>query len=85
MPQATISAVLAARGERPVVAAEAGGILAPPVLIESTHFHLVEGLSGDIGLRQLLRDNPDLVTNVPVAAHPPDVDSPGDLRSVDRP
>ena len=85
MPPATISAVLAARGARPVVAAEAGGVLAPPVLVEATHFHLVDGLIGDIGLRQLLRDNPDLVTSIPVGTHPSDVDSPADLGTIDRP
>lgn len=85
LPQTTITAVLGARGERPVVAAEAGGVLAPPVLVEATHFHLFEGLSGDIGLRQLLRDNPELVTSVPVGAHPADVDRPADLGSVDPP
>jgi CTP:molybdopterin cytidylyltransferase MocA len=85
VPQATISAVLAARGERPIVAAETAGVLAPPVLLERTHFRLVEGLSGDIGLRQLLREHPELVTSVPVRAHPPDVDSPADLRSIDPP
>jgi molybdenum cofactor cytidylyltransferase len=85
VPAETISAVLAARGERPLVVAESEGVLAPPVLVEATHFHLVEGLSGDIGLRQLLRDHPDLVTSVPVRAHPPDVDRPADLRTIDRP
>ena len=85
LPPETIAAVLAARGERPLVAAESGGVLAPPVLLERSHFHLVEGLSGDIGLRELVREHPDLVTNVPVAAHSPDVDSPDDLGGIDRP
>lgn len=85
VPDATIAAVLAARGERPLVAAEAGGVLAPPVLLERTHFAVVEGLSGDIGLRQLLREHPALVTSVPVGSHPPDVDRPADLPSVERP
>jgi molybdenum cofactor cytidylyltransferase len=75
----TIGAVLAARGERPLVASRAGGILAPPVLIERDHFHLVEGLSGDTGLRELLRDRPDLVTTIDVAAHSRDVDRPVDV------
>ena len=81
----TIGAVLRARGERPIVAAFAGGVLAPPVLIERTHFHLVGGLSGDFGLRELLRENPELVTEVPVRAHAPDVDRPADLGPIDRP
>lgn len=79
LPASTIGAVLAARGQRPLVAARAGGILAPPVLIERDHFHLVDGLSGDTGLRELLRDRPELVTSVDLAAHSPDVDRPVDV------
>lgn len=75
----TIAAVLAARGQRPLVAAEADGVLAPPILVERSHFRLVDALTGDIGLREVLRANPDLVRSVAVAAHPPDVDTPGDL------
>jgi molybdenum cofactor cytidylyltransferase len=85
MSAATIAAVLGARGERPIVAALADGVLAPPVLVERTHFHLVDGLTGDSGLRQLLRENPELVTRVPVRAHAPDIDSPADLGPLDRP
>jgi len=79
MPAASIEAVLAARGRRPLVASESDGILAPPVLIERSHFSLVDGLTGDVGLRQLLRRHPDLVAHVAVAAHPPDLDTPDDL------
>jgi len=77
--QTTIAAILAARGDRPVVATESEGVLAPPILIEGSHFHLVAGLTGDIGLRDLLRADPDLVRSVAVAAHPPDLDTPEDL------
>lgn len=76
---ATISGLLAARGDRPVVASQADGILAPPVLIEASHFRLADGLSGDIGLRQMLIDHPELVRAVEVAGHPPDIDTPEDL------
>jgi molybdenum cofactor cytidylyltransferase len=79
MPTSTISAVVAARGNRPLVAALAEGVLAPPVLIERTHFGLADGLSGDVGLRDLLRGNPDFVTSVPVSSHAPDLDTPDDL------
>jgi molybdenum cofactor cytidylyltransferase len=79
MPASTISAVVAARGKRPLVAALAEGVLAPPVLIERTHFGLADGLSGDVGLRDLLRRDPDLVTAVPVPRHAPDLDTPDDL------
>lgn len=82
---ATIEALLAARGERPVVAAESGGILAPPVLLERSHFTLAQRPSGDIGLREILRTNPDLVRGVPVVSHPIDVDTPDDLASLLRP
>ncbi|MGZ8562439.1 MAG: nucleotidyltransferase family protein [Candidatus Limnocylindria bacterium] len=79
VPQSTIAAVLAARGVRPVVVAESGGILAPPVLVERSHFHLVEQLSGDIGLRGWLASNPHVLQAVPVGNHAPDIDTPDDL------
>jgi molybdenum cofactor cytidylyltransferase len=81
----TIAGILAARDERPVVAAEAGGVMAPPVLVERSHFQLVGGLSGDIGLRGWLAANPDLVQGVMVSNHPPDVDTPDDLGQVAAP
>jgi molybdenum cofactor cytidylyltransferase len=79
VPAGTLAAIVGARGDRPLVAAMAGDVMAPPVLIERAHFHLVDGLTGDIGMRELLRSNPDLVTVVPVALHPPDVDTPADV------
>jgi len=79
VPPEAISRLLAARGDRPIVASQSGGILAPPVLVEASHFHLAEGLSGDIGLRQLLLDHPELVRAVEVGGHPPDIDTPEDL------
>jgi molybdenum cofactor cytidylyltransferase len=85
IPPATIAAVLNARGDRPLVAASANGVLAPPVLVERTHFHLVDELTGDVGLRDVLRDNPDLVTSVPVTAHPVDLDTPADLGGISGP
>jgi len=74
-----IAAILAERGPRPIVAAIADGVGAPPVLIERSHFHLADELGGDIGLRQLIRSHADLVRHVPVASHPLDVDTPDDL------
>jgi CTP:molybdopterin cytidylyltransferase MocA len=85
MQAATMTAVVGARGSRPIVAASAEGVLAPPVLIERSHFHLAFGLSGDVGLRELLRENPDLVTTVTVPAHAVDVDTPEDLGRVGDP
>jgi CTP:molybdopterin cytidylyltransferase MocA len=64
---------------RDVVATRVGGVLAPPVLLESGAFEIVAGLTGDIGLRDWLRSNAEHVTPVEVEAHPPDVDTPGDL------
>jgi CTP:molybdopterin cytidylyltransferase MocA len=79
MPVETIAAVLGARGDRPIVAASAGGVLAPPVLLERTHFHLADGLTRDVGLREVLRLNPALVTAARVAGHAADIDLPDDL------
>jgi CTP:molybdopterin cytidylyltransferase MocA len=85
LTQTTISALLAARGDRPIVASRAAGVLAPPLLLEASHFHLASGLSGDIGLRQLLLDHPELVRAVEVGGHPPDIDTPDDLRTTGGP
>ncbi|MGH2463596.1 MAG: nucleotidyltransferase family protein [Candidatus Limnocylindria bacterium] len=75
----SIAAVLAARGTRPILAAEAGGRLAPPVLIEPEAFFVVSTLSGDVGLREVFGVNPELVRAVPVATHAPDVDTAEEL------
>jgi molybdenum cofactor cytidylyltransferase len=75
----SIGAVLGARGARPILAAEAGGRLAPPALIEPEAFTVVATLTGDIGLREVFRQNPGLVHAVPVAAHAVDVDTPDEL------
>jgi molybdenum cofactor cytidylyltransferase len=85
LPQGTIDALLAARGERPVVASVADGILAPPILVERSHFDLINRVSGDVGLRQILLADPDLVFGVPFANHPPDLDTPGDLGRITGP
>ena len=79
VPAETIAALIVARGQRPIVAAEAGGLLAPPILIERSHFSLAGEVTGDRGLRDLLRTDPDLVQAVSVEAHPIDVDAPADL------
>lgn len=75
----SIAAVLAARGTRPILAAQSGGRLAPPVLLEPGAFPVVATLAGDIGLREVFHRNPDLVHAVPVPMHAPDVDTPDDL------
>jgi molybdenum cofactor cytidylyltransferase len=79
VPPGVIRALLEARGPRPLVATEAGGVLAPPVLVELTHVNLVHALRGDVGLRHLLRQHADAVTTVSVPGHTPDIDTPADL------
>lgn len=76
---AAIAALLAARGTRPLVAASAEGHYGPPVLIEPEAVPVVMALSGDIGLREVLAANPDMVEAVPVPGHAPDVDTEADL------
>jgi molybdenum cofactor cytidylyltransferase len=85
LPPSVIRALVAARGDRPVIATEAGGLLAPPILLEREVFGLAEAAVGDVGLRQILREHPDLVRAVPIERHAPDVDTPGDLAGLDRP
>lgn len=76
---ATIEAVVAARGQRPIVAAFAEGHPAPPVLLERSAFPLVDGLAGDVGLRELMAAHPELLQTVELGAHAPDVDRQADL------
>jgi len=80
VPHAAITALLAARGERPIVATIADGQLTPPILIERSHFHLVEQPSGDIGLREVLNAHPDWVRTAQLQQPIADVDTPDDLR-----
>ena len=72
------------RGATPVVATRSSGILGPPVLLEPEAFGWVDGLSGDAGLRQLLREDPSLVTAVDHEPLP-DVDTPDDLAAITEP
>jgi len=80
---ASITTLLAARGSRPILAAEAGGRLAPPVLIEQGAFPVVATLAGDIGLREVFQAHPELVHGVEVPAHAPDVDTRADLERLE--
>lgn len=82
LPAERIRAVVAARGARPLVAAHAGGRSAPPVLVERSHFAIVDDVGGDEGLRAVLAAHPEWVTAVRVDAHPADVDTPGDLAAL---
>lgn len=77
-----ISRLLDARGGGPIVASTAGGVSAPPVLIERAVFGLAAGAEGDEGLRRILAAHPELVTRVDLDAMPPDVDTPSDLAAL---
>jgi molybdenum cofactor cytidylyltransferase len=79
LPVASVRAIVAARGTHPVVAGSANGLLQPPVLIERSAFGVVQELSGDIGLREIVRGRPELVRSVSLEVVPPDVDTPADL------
>ncbi len=81
--RAVIAEVLEARGTRPIVAARAAGLLAPPVLLERSAFGLAAVVTGDQGLRDLIRGNRHLVTPVEVGEHAADVDTPADLERME--
>jgi molybdenum cofactor cytidylyltransferase len=78
----TLRSLIAARGERPLVATRAAGRLAAPVLVERSHFSVVDEPAGDIGLRELLNAHPEWVLAVEIAQHVPDVDTPADLEAL---
>lgn len=80
-----LSRLLDARGDRPIVASTAGGVSAPPLLIERAAFELVAGAVGDEGLRSILAAHPRLVTQIVLDALPPDVDTPSDLAALGEP
>ena len=82
VPLATIQAVLAGRGRRPVTVARAEGHDGPPVLLERSHFGLVTEARGDVGLRAVLAARPGLVCAVEVTSHAPDIDTPDDLAAL---
>lgn len=79
VPQRALEAVIEARGERPLVASSAAGVLSPPLLVERSHFGIVEQPDGDVGLREVLNAHPDWVLAVEVDGPLPDVDTPDDL------
>ena len=79
MPASSIAAILARRGERPIIAARSEGHLTPPVLLERGYFQIVQEASGDQGLRELLLIHGDFVASVDVPSVA-DVDTPADLR-----
>jgi CTP:molybdopterin cytidylyltransferase MocA len=78
IPPEHLRALVAARGQQPYAATDVNGLLQPPVLVERSHFPAVNRVSGDIGLRDILRDSAQ-VAAVPLPVPPLDVDTPDDL------
>jgi len=83
LPASSISAILARRGERPIVAGRSRGHATPPVLIKRSHFGIVGEATGDSGLRDLLIARPEWVTAVELPSTD-DVDTPEQLRALER-
>ena len=79
---AHLARLLGARGSTLIVATEANGVPAPPVLLEPEAFALAESARGDRGLRDFLRAHPQDVATVPLFRHPSDVDLPADLDAI---
>lgn len=74
--------VAAAMAERPVVATRAGDRVGPPVLVHRAAFALLDGLTGDEGLRPLFRAGATSVAVVDRDTPIVDVDTPQDLDTV---
>lgn len=80
---AHLERLVRARGSsKAIIATAAGGLLAPPVLLEPVAFAIADHLSGDRGLRTILRAQGADVATVEVIRHPPDVDEPSDLEAL---
>jgi CTP:molybdopterin cytidylyltransferase MocA len=77
--EAHLRAILAARGQRPIIATLSQGLAMPPLLLERAAFALADSLSGDVGLRGLLREQGDRVTGIALAQPARDVDVPDDI------
>lgn len=64
------------RGSRPILVAEAGGIRGSPALFHRSVFPLVQQVTGDVGARDVVRQNPHLVEVITF-------EDPGMMRDVD--
>jgi molybdenum cofactor cytidylyltransferase len=83
LPASSISAILAGRGDRPLIAGRSEGHMTPPVLVERSHFWVVEKATGDSGLRDLLSAHHELVAPIDLPSTE-DVDTPEQLQALDR-
>jgi molybdenum cofactor cytidylyltransferase len=83
LPRSAIAALLASRGDRPIVAGWAKGHPTPPVLIERSHFAVVGDAAGDEGLRELLLNHPEWVAAVELPEATADIDTQDDLRALE--
>jgi CTP:molybdopterin cytidylyltransferase MocA/SAM-dependent methyltransferase len=75
--RAVVDAVLA--GPRPIAIARRADGSPNPVALRREAFELLDGVGGDRGLGPILAERPNVVTEVPVNAANPDVDTPADL------
>jgi CTP:molybdopterin cytidylyltransferase MocA len=65
------------------VASADGDLRVPPVLVERSHFGVVEAPSADTGLREILRASDEVIV-VPLPGPLVDVDTPTDLDGLRR-
>ncbi len=77
VPASAWRSVGAASGQ--VVAATFGGERRPPVKLHRSIWDLLP-TEGDAGARNLLRDRPDLVSEIPCTGNPTDIDTIEDLQ-----
>jgi molybdenum cofactor cytidylyltransferase len=77
-----LARLIAARGATPFVSARVDGLLVPPIIVERSHFADIRQPSGDIGLREILREHAELVTAVEEPRGLADVDTVADLAAL---